>query len=89
MAQVFGVFAELERRLIAERTRAALAVKALRADGSSVLGPRVVERIVSARCVICTIARQLSDSGVPTAHEGTLSSPEARDLLESGTVLLL
>jgi DNA invertase Pin-like site-specific DNA recombinase len=52
MTQVLAVFAELERRLIGERTKAALAVK--KAQGVTLGRPRalpveVVERIQSAR----------------------------------------
>jgi DNA invertase Pin-like site-specific DNA recombinase len=76
MAQVLAVFAELERRLIGERTKAALAVR--RAQGVRLGRPRtlsdaIVGRIVSARRSGSTwagIARELNDEGVPTAQGG-------------------
>lgn len=77
MAQVLAVFAELERRLIGERTRAALAVK--RVQGVR-LGrePRLTEE-VRARIVArhdegagwSQIARELNEDGLPTAQGGT------------------
>lgn len=76
MAQVLAVFAELERRLIGERTKAALAVK--RAQGVRLGRPRrvastVVDRIVTARAAGASwsgIARDLNDDGIPTAQGG-------------------
>jgi DNA invertase Pin-like site-specific DNA recombinase len=76
MAQVLAVFAELERRLIGERTRAALAVK--RSQGIRLGRPRslpdpIVRRIVNSRKTGGTwsgIARELNDQGVPTAQGG-------------------
>jgi DNA invertase Pin-like site-specific DNA recombinase len=76
MAQVLAVFAELERRLIGERTRAALAVK--RSQGVRLGRPRtlsdaVVSRIVKARqsgSTWSSIAKRLNDEGVPTAQGG-------------------
>jgi len=76
MAQILSVFAELERRLIGERTKAALAIKR---DQGVVLGrPRmlpdgVVERIVRERGAGRTwtaIADGLNAQGVPTAQGG-------------------
>jgi DNA invertase Pin-like site-specific DNA recombinase len=76
MAQILSVFAELERRLIAERTKAALAVKR---DQGVVLGrPRtlpdkVVRRIVKERDAGRTwtaIAEGLNRDQVPTAQGG-------------------
>lgn len=76
MAQVLAVFAELERRLIGERTKAALAVK--RAQGVR-LGrePRLPDEV---RGLIWSrhregagwsqIARELNAAGVPTAQGG-------------------
>ena len=52
MAQVLAVFAELERRLIGQRTREALAVRkaqGVRLGRPPVLPAEVVSRIVSAR----------------------------------------
>ena len=76
MAQILSVFAESERRLIAERTKAALAVKR---DQGVVLGrPRmlpakVVKRIVKERGAGRTwtsIAERLNIDQVPTAQGG-------------------
>jgi DNA invertase Pin-like site-specific DNA recombinase len=76
MAQVLAVFAELERRLIGQRTRDALAVK--RAQGVRLGRPptmplTIVDRIVGARLAgegWSTIARSLDEEGVPTAQGG-------------------
>ncbi len=76
MTQVLAVFAELERRLIGERTKAALAVK--RAQGITLGRPRtlpteVIERIQSARAAGASwsaIARELNADAVPTAQGG-------------------
>lgn len=81
MAQVMAVFAELERRLIGQRTRDALAVK--RAQGARLGRPRtlpdsVVRRIMGARQKgegWSAIARQLDAAGVPTAHGAPQWSP--------------
>ena len=76
MAGVLAVFAQLERRLIGERTRLALAE---RRKAGVVLGrPRsvpanVVERIVReyrAGASLASIARKLSAEAVPTAQGG-------------------
>jgi DNA invertase Pin-like site-specific DNA recombinase len=76
MAQVLAVFAELERRLIGERTKAALAVK--KSQGVKLGRPRtlpvgVVARIVAARqsgASWSTIARDLDEHQVPTGQGG-------------------
>jgi DNA invertase Pin-like site-specific DNA recombinase len=76
MAQVLAVFAELERRLIGQRTRDALAVK--RAQGVKLGRPAslpadVIERIVrdhEAGCGWSEIARALNAEGVPTGQGG-------------------
>jgi DNA invertase Pin-like site-specific DNA recombinase len=76
MARMAGVFAELERDLIAERTKAALAVK--KAQGAKLgrpatMPPQVRRRIkrMHARGLGWTaIARKLNDDGVQTAQEG-------------------
>jgi DNA invertase Pin-like site-specific DNA recombinase len=76
MAQVLAVFAELERRLIAERTRAALAVR--KAQGVR-LGRRpnlpegVRDRILERRrggAGWSAIARELNEAGVATGQGG-------------------
>lgn len=72
------VFAQLERRLIGQRTREALAVK--RAAGVKlgrprVVAPAVVERIKRERSEDgrswAEIARRLTADGIPTAHGAT------------------
>jgi DNA invertase Pin-like site-specific DNA recombinase len=76
MAQVMSVFAELERKMIGERTRAALAVK--RAQGTRLgrpqqLTPEIVERIINDRSEGVSwsaIARSLNEEAVPTAQGG-------------------
>lgn len=76
MAQVLAVFAELERRLIGERTKAALAVR--RSQGVKLGRPRnlpdgVVSRIVDARQTGSTwaaIASDLNEQGIPTSQGG-------------------
>ncbi len=76
MANVMTAFAQLERRLISQRTRDALAVK--RSQGVRLGRPRslpqaVVDRIVSEREQTrswSAIARDLDAEGVPTAQGG-------------------
>jgi DNA invertase Pin-like site-specific DNA recombinase len=76
MAQTTAVFAELERRLIGERTRAALAVK--KAQGIQLGRPAIMEAGVRRRIVrergagasLRRIAAKLNHDGVPTAHGG-------------------
>jgi len=76
MTQVLAVFAELERRLIGERTKAALAVK--KAQGVKLGRPRtlpaaVADRIRAAHAAggsWSAIARDLTAEGVPTAQGG-------------------
>lgn len=76
MAQVLAVFAELERRLIGERTKAALAIR--RSHGVRLGRPRtlpdeVARRIVDARgggATWTSIASELNDECVPTAQGG-------------------
>jgi DNA invertase Pin-like site-specific DNA recombinase len=76
MAQVLAVFAELERRLIGERTKAALAVRrsqGVRLGRPPTLSADVVRRIVTARKAGKTwsaIGRELDADGVPTAQGG-------------------
>ena len=76
MAQILAVFAELERRLIGQRTKDALAVRrsqGVRLGRPSVLAPAVVREIVDARrggAGWSNIARDLDSRGVPTAHGG-------------------
>ena len=76
MAQILSVFAELERRLIGERTKAALAVK--KAQGMKLGRQRnipddVLDRILSLRDKGSTwkaIADEFNSDGVPTAQGG-------------------
>jgi DNA invertase Pin-like site-specific DNA recombinase len=76
MAQVLAVFAELERRLIGERTKAALAVKrsqGIRLGRPPVLAADVVERIISeanSGASWSAIGRGLDADRVPTAQGG-------------------
>jgi DNA invertase Pin-like site-specific DNA recombinase len=81
MASVMAVFAQLERRLIGERTKAALAQR--KAEGV-VLGrrrqlePAIANLILSAHSdgeSLAAIARRLNEEGQPTAHGGALWHP--------------
>ena len=78
MANVLATFAQLERRLIGERTRDALAVKrqqGVRLGRPPVLDPHVARRIVRLRrsgSTLTAIADRLNRDGVPTAHGGEL-----------------
>ncbi len=81
MTQVLAVFAELERRLIGQRTRDALAVR--KAQGVTLgrprtLDPQVVARIRTAHADgqgWSKIARDLNDECVPTAQGGAFWYP--------------
>lgn len=74
LVQILAVFGELERRLIGQRTKDALAVK--RAQGVQLGRPRVIgdelaERIRlehAAGATWTAISRRLNDEGVPTAR---------------------
>lgn len=76
VANVMATFAQFERRLIAERTKEALAVK--RAQGVRIGRPRQLSDEVVARIrrereagrTLTAIADGLSDDGVPTAQGG-------------------
>src|SRR5262249_52750378 len=76
MAQISGAFAELERALIAQRTRDALAAK--RAKGARLGRPRSMDPATSARiqslrdggATLTAIADELNAEGVPTARGG-------------------
>lgn len=75
-ASMMAVFSQLERRLISQRTREALAVKraqGIRLGRPSVLPREVVERVIDAKAAgdsLRTIAAALTDDGVPTAQGG-------------------
>jgi DNA invertase Pin-like site-specific DNA recombinase len=74
MAAVMMVFSQLERRLIGERTKAALAIK--RAEGVKLGRPRALPNEIAVRILDETragqtpteIARGLNADGVPTAR---------------------
>lgn len=76
MTQVLAVFAELERKLIGQRTKSALAV--LKAQGVKLGRPRTLPAAVAARIRAdhaageswSAIARALTSEGVPTAQGG-------------------
>jgi DNA invertase Pin-like site-specific DNA recombinase len=76
MASVMAVFAQLERRLIGQRTRDALAMKkqqGVRLGRPRSLPSAIVDRVVSARdsgAGWSAIARSLNDEKVPTAQGG-------------------
>jgi DNA invertase Pin-like site-specific DNA recombinase len=76
MANVMAAFAQLERRLIGQRTREALAVKrapGVRLGRPPVLAQEIVDRIVNGRqsgAGWSELARQLDADGVPTAQGG-------------------
>lgn len=79
--QVMGGVAELERALISDRTKAALAIKkaqGVRLGRPSQISAEVVERILDARergDSLRTIAADLTADAVPTARGGTRWSP--------------
>ena len=76
MTHLLATFAELERDLIGERTKAALAVRraqGVRLGRPPMLSTDVVDRIVAAKesgATWSAIARELNDDGVPTAQGG-------------------
>jgi DNA invertase Pin-like site-specific DNA recombinase len=76
MAQVLAVFAELERRMIGERTKAALSVRksqGVKLGRPPTLSGDLVERILTMRRSGGTwnfIATALNEEGVPTAQNG-------------------
>jgi DNA invertase Pin-like site-specific DNA recombinase len=85
-----AVFNQLERRLIGQRTREALAEKraaGVRLGRPSVLPIEVVQRIVNARAAgqsYPVIAAALNAEGVPTAHGGTQWHPSTVRNVERG-----
>jgi DNA invertase Pin-like site-specific DNA recombinase len=92
MAHILATFAQFERRLIAQRTKDALAIK--KAQGVRLGRPRqlddqVVKRIVAernARRTLQAIADGLNDDGVPTAQGGQRWYPSSvRAVLQSAS----
>lgn len=87
-ASMMAVFSQLERRLISQRTREALAVKrsqGLRLGRPSALPAAVVERIVTARQAgtsLRGIAAELTADAVPTATGGRWHASTVRVVLE-------
>jgi len=81
MTQVLAVFAELERKLIGQRTRDALAVKkaqGVRLGRPRTLAPEIVERIRREHqqgAGWSQIARTLTAEGIPTAHGASEWAP--------------
>lgn len=83
MANVMASFAHYERRLISDRTKAALAEK--RAQGATLGRPVVLADDVAARIVsdreagksYQAIAAGLNADGIPTAHGGKLWRPSS------------
>lgn len=81
VATVVSAMAQLERRLVAERTRSALAVK--RAQGVTLgrpreMSPEAVERIHELHCLgyrPAQIAAKLNEEGVPTPRNGRWHPP--------------
>jgi DNA invertase Pin-like site-specific DNA recombinase len=77
MANVLATFAQFERRLIAQRTRDALAQKRLagvRLGRPRTMGDDVLHRIVAERAAgrsLAAIADGLTADGVPTVRGGT------------------
>jgi DNA invertase Pin-like site-specific DNA recombinase len=90
MAQVSGVFAELERKMIGTRTREALAEKraqGVRLGRPSTLPAEVVARIVREREAgggWSAIARGLMADNVPTARGGATWHPSAVQKVHQG-----
>jgi DNA invertase Pin-like site-specific DNA recombinase len=76
MANVMATFPQIERRLIGQRTRDALAVK--RAQGHRLGRPRLIPEELRARIVaereagapFASIAEGLNREGIPTAQGG-------------------
>lgn len=87
-ASMMAVFSQLERRLISQRTREALAVKraqGVRLGRPSALPAEVVERIVTARtrgASLRAIAAELTADAVPTATGGKWHASTVRVVLD-------
>jgi DNA invertase Pin-like site-specific DNA recombinase len=95
MASVMAIFAQLERRLIGQRTRDALAAKkaqGVRLGRPQTLPAAIVERIRSEHAAGAgwsAIARALNDDGVPTAHGGARWYPATIRYVICGTTTLV
>ena len=91
MASVMAIFAQLERRLIGQRTRDALAAKkaqGVRLGRPQTLPAHVVERIRAEHAGGAgwsAIARALNADGVPTAHGGVRWYPATVRYVIHGT----
>jgi DNA invertase Pin-like site-specific DNA recombinase len=89
MANMAATFAQLERRMIGERTRAALAVK--RSEGVRLGRPRLIDdslrrRIRGLRArgqTMQGIADKLNNEGVPTARGGRWQPSTIERVLKS------
>ena len=87
MANVLATFAQFERRLIALRTREALAVKrsqGVRLGRPPTLDPKTVSRIRRERRrgkTLAAIAAGLAEDQVPTAHGGRWHAATVRAVL--------
>ncbi len=89
MAQMSGVFSELERKMIGQRTRDALAAK--KAQGKRLgrpveLAPEIRQRIADERdagSTLTAIADRLNTEGVPTARNGRWHPSTIRHVLQS------
>lgn len=86
--QIMGSVAELERALMSDRTKAALAVrkaKGVRLGRPSTLPREVVARIVEARAggaTLRAIAAELTAKGVPSARGGKWEAATIKRVLE-------
>jgi DNA invertase Pin-like site-specific DNA recombinase len=96
MAQVLAVFAELERRLIGERTKAALAVRksqGVRLGRPQTVPPELRKRILSMResgLTLRSISSELNRDGVPTSQGGAQWWPATiRAIIQSSGNLLV
>ncbi len=87
MANVLATFAQFERRLIAQRTREALAVK--RSQGVRLGRPPTLDRKTVSRIrrerkrgkTLAAIAEGLAADRVPTAHGGRWHAATVRAVL--------
>jgi DNA invertase Pin-like site-specific DNA recombinase len=93
MAQVLAVFAELERRLIGERTKAALAVRksqGVRLGRPQTLPLELRKHILTLRQsgrTLTSIATELNNDGVPTSQGGARWWPATIRAIVQNSVL--